>query len=57
MKVRRTQRELEQIEELGKIPVSTIEDLAEFKAELKEAGFISYLDPSTDYLIIEKREV
>jgi len=48
------QKTLEIIEEIGKIPVETIENVAEFQAELKEAGFISYLDSSTDYLIVER---
>jgi len=50
------ERTLEIIEELGKIPLETIENLGEFQEELKEAGYISYLDPSTDYLIIEKED-
>ena len=45
---------IEIIEELGQIPMETIENVAELKAELKEAGYISYLDASTDYLIVEK---
>lgn len=45
---------LEIIEELGQIPMSTIENVAELQAELKEAGYISYLDASTDYLNVEK---
>src|SRR5690554_4005667 len=45
------------IEELGKIPVSEIENLKAFMDELEKAGFDSYLDPSTDYLIVEKSKV
>lgn len=48
------QRTLEIIEELGKIPVSTIDNLAELQVELKDAGYISYLDSTTDYLVVEK---
>jgi len=50
------QRTLEIIEELGKIPVSTIENLEEFRNELYELGYISYLNSSTDYLIISKED-
>lgn len=45
---------LEIVSELGKIPVSTIDNLTEVIAELKELGYLSYLDSSTDYLIVEK---
>ena len=45
---------LETAEELGGIPMGTIENVAELQAELKEAGYISYLDTCTDYLIVEK---
>lgn len=50
------QMTLEIIEELGQIPMETIENVAEFQEELKKAGYISYLDSSTDYLIVEKNE-
>ena len=50
------QRTLEIIEELGRISMETIENVAEFQAELKAAGYISYLDASTDYLVIEKQK-
>ena len=51
-----TQGTLEIIEELGKLPLFTIDDLAGFQKELREMGYISYLDPSTDWLIVEKDE-
>lgn len=49
-------RLLENAEELGKVPVSTIDDgdLEELKKELKEKGYVAYLDASTDNLIIEE---
>ena len=49
------QRTLEIIEEMGKLPVSTIDNLSEFQEELRNAGYIGYLDASTDYLIVEKQ--
>lgn len=42
------------IEELGQIPMETIENVSELQTELKEEGYISYLDESTDYLIVER---
>lgn len=48
-------RTLEIIEETGRLPVSTIDDLEKFQNELKAAGYVSYLDASTDYLIVEKK--
>lgn len=50
-------RTLEIIEETGKLPVSGIEDLGTFQAELKAAGYTSSIDASTDYLIVEKELV
>jgi H2-forming N5,N10-methylenetetrahydromethanopterin dehydrogenase-like enzyme len=47
-------RLIEIAEELGKVPVSSISDLATTIADLKELGYTAYLDASTDYLIIEK---
>ena len=49
-----TQRTLEIIDEMGKIPVSTIDNVGEFKEELSKLGYVSYLDDNTDYLIVEK---
>jgi len=49
-----TEKMLEIIEELGKLPVSTIDNLGETMKELRKKGYISYLDESTDYLIVEK---
>ena len=49
-----TQRTLEIIDEMGKIPVSTIYNVGEFQEELSKLGYTSYLDGSTDYLIVEK---
>ena len=46
---------IEIIEGTGKIRKEDIIDIAELQAELNKAGYISYLDPSTDYLIIKKR--
>ncbi len=48
------EKTIEIIEEIGKVPVSTIKNLGEFQSELRDAGYISYLDASTDYLIVEK---
>ena len=48
------QRTLEIIEETGKIPVSTVDNLEKLQRELKAAGYVSYLDASTDYLVVEK---
>ena len=49
-----TERTLEIIEEMKKIPVSTIYNVGEFQEELSKLGYVSYLDDSTDYLIVEK---
>ena len=48
------ERTLEIIEELGKLPIEGIEAVGELQEELKASGYISYLDASTDYLIVEK---
>ena len=48
---------LEIIQELGQLPVDDINNLGKFMAELKEAGYISYLDASTDYLIVERQQL
>jgi hypothetical protein len=48
------QRTLEMIEELGKVPVSSIDNISELQEELSKAGYVSYLDASTDYLIVEQ---
>ena len=45
---------LEIVGEQGGIPMGIIENVAELQAELKEAGYLSYLDTCTDYLIVEK---
>ena len=45
---------MEIIEEPGKIPMEAIENVAELQAELREAGYISYLDTRTDHLVIER---
>lgn len=45
---------MEIIEEIGKISMETIENVAGLQAELKKEGYISYLDASTDYLIVER---
>lgn len=54
-----TQRTLEIIGVMGRLPMSTIDNLAGLQKELREKGYISYLDSSTDWLIVEKeiREV
>ena len=49
-------RLLEIVSELGKIPVENIDNLEEVITELKELGYVAYLDASTDYLIVEKEE-
>lgn len=49
-------RTLEIIEETGRISTSSINNIAKFQKELKKAGYDSYMDPSTDYLIVEKIE-
>ena len=49
-----TERTLEIIEEMKKIPVSTIYNVGEFQEELSKLGYTSYLDETTDYLIVEK---
>ena len=48
-------RVLELAEELGKIPMWTIDDgdLKGLRDELEALGYNSYIDSSTDYLIIE----
>lgn len=51
-----TERMMEIIEEIGKLRMENIENLAELQKELKNVGYISYVDQSTDYLIIEKSE-
>jgi hypothetical protein len=51
-----TERALEIIEECGELPVSTIDDLGKFQEELEQLGYVSYLDASTGYLIVEKAE-
>ena len=48
-----TERMMEMIEEMGKIPVWKIENLEELQEELDKMGYNSYLDDSTDYLIVE----
>jgi len=47
-------RMMEIIEETGKLRMQDIENVAELQAELKAAGYTSYVDASTDYLIVEK---
>lgn len=51
-----SERMLEIIEENGKIRMQDIDNLAELQAELKKAGYTSYVDASTDYLIVEKAD-
>jgi hypothetical protein len=45
---------LEIAEETGRVPVSAIDNLTEAVADLKQLGYTAYLDPSTDFLIVEK---
>jgi len=49
---------LELIEETGKIPMSTIEDgdLEALTNEIESLGYKCRLDPSTDFLLVEKIE-
>jgi hypothetical protein len=47
---------IEMIEELGKINVQYIDNLGKLIAELKDMGYMAYLDESTDYLIVERIE-
>ena len=49
---------LELIEELGKIRMEDIdsEDLERLQEELQEAGYETYVDDTTDYLIGERRK-
>lgn len=54
MKKQLTNTMIEIIEELGKIRIETIENISELKKELETAGYTTYLDASTDYLIFEK---
>ena len=49
-----TERFLEIVEGVGKVPVAGIDDLAGTIAELQARGYTAYLDPSTDYLCVEK---
>lgn len=49
-----TERMLEMIEEMGKIPAMNIDNLEDVVDELKELGYEAYLDNSTDYLIVER---
>ena len=48
-----TERMMEIIEETGKLRMQDIENVAELQAELEAAGYTSYVDASTDYLIVE----
>lgn len=45
---------LEIIEETGKLRMQDIENVAELQAELEEAGYDSFVDASTDFLVVEK---
>ena len=47
---------LEIIEETGKLRMQDFENVAELQAELEKAGYASYVDASTDYLIVEKND-
>jgi hypothetical protein len=49
-------RMMEIIEEIGKLRMQDIENIAELQEELKKAGYNSYIDSSTDYLIVKKEE-
>ncbi|MCK9325462.1 MAG: hypothetical protein M0P69_08175 [Bacteroidales bacterium] len=49
-----TERFFEIVDEVGKIPVAGIDDLAGTIAELQARGYTAYLDPSTDYLCVGK---
>ena len=49
-----TERMLEIIEETGKLRMQDIENVQELQVELEKAGYNSYIDASTDYLIVEK---
>ena len=42
---------IEILEETGRIAVSTIDNLGEFKADMADLGYDLVLDPTTDYLI------
>jgi len=50
------ERMLEIIEETGKIRMQDIDNLAELQGELGRAGYVSYVDMATDYLIVEKAD-
>ena len=47
---------LEIIEETGKLRMQDIKNVAELQSELKAAGYDSFVDSSTDYLIVEKAD-
>jgi hypothetical protein len=47
-------RLLEIAEETGEVPVSSIGNLTETITDLAKLGYTAYLDPSTDFLIVEK---
>ena len=47
-------RTMEIIEETGKLRMQDIDNIAELQEELKVAGYVSYIDASTDYMIVEK---
>ena len=50
---------LELVEETGKIPMSTIEDgdLEALTNEIEALGYRCRLDPSTDFLVVERPEI
>ena len=47
-------RLLEYVEELGKIPMATIEDVAGTIKILNGHGYTCHLSPDTNYLIVEE---
>ena len=50
---------LELVEETGKIPVRCIDDgdLEALTYEIEELGYKCRLDPSTDFLVVERPEI
>lgn len=48
------ERMLEMIEEIGKLPLETIDNLNELQKDLEKLNYTSYVDENTDYLIIKK---
>lgn len=44
---------IEIIEEIGKIPMSTIDNVEQFISELDLLGYSYELSPNTDYLLVK----